>query len=58
MIGCLFSLAVYKLALVRVMGTETAVNGEVVEMIRNLEKDDQMRAGHYKAWRCALEQGS
>lgn len=58
MVGCLFSLAVYKLALAGLLGTSEEVAGEVVEMIGKLEKGDQMRAGHYKEWRAALEQSS
>jgi len=53
MVGCLFSLAVYKLALGRVGGRD--VSGEVGEMICRLEKGDLMRAGEYKEWREFLE---
>ena len=54
MVGCLISLAVYKLALARVLGTD--LRREVIDMIGKLEKGDQMRAGQYKEWRTALEQ--
>ena len=56
MVGCLFSLAVYKSALGRVEGWDNGA--EVVEMVGRLEKGDRMRAGHYKEWRMALEQSS
>ena len=56
MVGCLFSLAMYKSALGRVEGRDNGA--EVVEMVGRLEKGDRMRAGHYKEWRTALEQSS
>ena len=53
MVGCLFSLAVYKLALGRVGGGD--VRGEVGEIILRLERGDAMRGGEYKEWREFLE---
>lgn len=56
-VGCLFSLAVYKLALSRILGTDISGDFEGIgDMIRKLEKGDPMRAGQYKEWRISLEQ--
>jgi hypothetical protein len=53
MVGCLFSLVVYKLGLMRIVGMD--FRREIGAMIWRLEEGDSMRAGLYKDWRIALE---
>lgn len=52
-LGCLNSIAVYKLALARLR--ETDVQKEVIDIIDRLERNDPMRIGRYKEWRAVIK---
>jgi hypothetical protein len=52
-LGCLTSIAVYKVALARLNNAD--VRNEVIEIVNKLEQDDPMRRGRYQDWRIAIQ---
>jgi hypothetical protein len=52
-LGCLNSIAVYKLSLARLQKND--VRKEVVDIIGRLERNDPMRIGRYKDWQTVIK---